>query len=277
MIKVPDESFVEKMLYRLIKKHIAGTTMSSALTKAKELNKRNLLTSITFLSGNVGSKAKARYITTTYIELIRRIARLGLKANVHIPLDQIGWTVDKDVALSNLEEIVNIGNKYGVFIWASMPEFNESIIRGLKGSKGFGLVLNEGDAKLYVDKYKYIRSAKIMFNEKKEKDKKWGKNLITNIDRISGNAHNIVLSSTPESVLWKLLNNGSKYKKLVVFEFGLGYSNKKIKKAVKKGAMVSINVPFGKDWVSYASKNVTEGYMHFLVKNLLGESDKGGM
>jgi len=45
-----EESFIAKIAHRLIKKHIAGNTMSSAIKKAKQLNAKGLLASITFLS-----------------------------------------------------------------------------------------------------------------------------------------------------------------------------------------------------------------------------------
>ena len=40
---------------------------------------------------------------------------------------------------------------------------------------------------------------------------------------------------------------------------------------MKKGAKVSVMVPFGKDWVKYATTNVPEGYMRFFAKRLLNE------
>ncbi|HUB92407.1 MAG TPA: hypothetical protein VL945_00435, partial [Candidatus Saccharimonadales bacterium] len=115
-----EDSLVERLVYRLIKKHVAGTTMNSALERAQEFNKENVLTSIMFLSGSADSKAKARYVTTTYTELIRRISRLGLKASVHIPVSQIGGLIDNELAASNLLEIISTGNKQGVFVWAAL-------------------------------------------------------------------------------------------------------------------------------------------------------------
>ena len=88
-------TIVEGLLYRLIRKHIAGTTMSSAIEKAKELNGKKLPVSIAFLSDSARDSAKARYATTTYLELIRRIARMGLKASVQVPLGQIGYGVSR--------------------------------------------------------------------------------------------------------------------------------------------------------------------------------------
>jgi pyruvate carboxylase len=70
------EPFVERILHKLVRKHIAGTTMDSALEAAKELNSESIPATITFLSGNVLDKTKAKYNATAYAELVRRIASL---------------------------------------------------------------------------------------------------------------------------------------------------------------------------------------------------------
>ena len=116
-----DDSFVERILYRLVKKHVSGTTMSSALEKTKELNSRNMHVSITFLSNSIATRQKAKYVTTTYLELVRQISRLGLKASIQVPLNQLGLDVDEQTASENLAEIIRTGNKCGVFVWAEIP------------------------------------------------------------------------------------------------------------------------------------------------------------
>ena len=114
MVVLKEDSLVDKVLYRIVKKHVSGTTMGSALAKAKELNQKNIHASITFLSNVPENKIKARYITSTYTELIRRIARLGLKASVQVQAGQIGYGIDESVFESNLKEILSTGNKFCV-------------------------------------------------------------------------------------------------------------------------------------------------------------------
>src|SRR5208337_4836274 len=128
-----EHPIVGRILYRLIKKHIAGTTMSSVIERAKELNGKKLPVSIAFLSDSAKDSTKAKYATTTYLELIRRIARMGLKASVQVPLNQIGSGVSEEVAVRNGKEILRTANKYGVFVWfelngpgVSIPLFTRS-------------------------------------------------------------------------------------------------------------------------------------------------------
>lgn len=265
-----EESFVERVLHRLIKKHIAGTTMSSALAKAKELNKKNMPASITFLSSTVDNKTKAKYITTTYMELIRRIASLNLKASVHIPAEQLGGGIDKEATINNMSDILETGNRYGVFVWAELAESDGELAARFENSKGFGVAVSEKEAVRYLTKYPGIKSAKLLFDEEK-----WEKGMMKDIGQVAESTSTAVLVSPPEKLVKDLLN-GSKYKKSFVFEFKLGYSSKRLNKVIKKGGRVSVNVPFGKDWTGYAMNKVSEGYMRFLMSNLLKEDGKKG-
>ncbi len=271
-----EESLLERIAYRLVKKHISGTTMSSALSKAKELNKRNLLASITFLANKPENKAKAKYVTTTYLELIRQVSRHGLRASVHVPLEQLTYDGDTKLEQENELAIRETARKYGVFVWFELNGVLPEQIQSIEQYRGCGVALDETSAVEYLRKYGNSKAIKVIFGEaniKKNAGKKAGDR---NIDYICGKAGNTVLSHMPESRLWPMLKNGSKYKKSAIFEFGMGYSRKKINKAVKKGARVSLSVPFGKDWAGYAANNVSEGYMRFIVGNLLKEDNKRG-
>lgn len=268
-----DESFVERILYRLVRKHISGPTMSSAISKTKELNSKKMPVSITFLSNNIANRAKARYVTTTYIELVRQLSRLGLKASIQIPVDQIGFAFDEDAAVENLRSIVEVANKYGIFVWAEVGDAKNGIFDCFEKFRGVGIAADVADAVKYVKKHKRARPIKVMLNTQGTKKKPYSA-LVKDIDFLSGMVSNMVLFSTPDETLWEILSK--KLNKSVVYEFRFGYSNKKIRKAMKRGAKVSIYMPFGKEWEAYAMNNVPEGYMRFLASKLLSESGSQG-
>ncbi len=258
------------MLHRMVKKHIAGTTMSAALAKVEELNRRGIPASITFLTGRVDSKSRTRYVAITYLELIRRISRLGLKASVHIPSEQMGMQVDKDAAAKNISEIISTGNRCGVFVWLEAEKPEVLPIGRLDGARGYGVAFPEHNAKGFAKLRKGPRSAKILFTEDRETKHAKDAMLLKELDGILKGSNNVVLSSPPERLL-SSFSNGGKYRGKAALEFKLGYSYKKLGNLAKKGAKVSVNVPFGKDWVDFAMNQVPEGYMRFLANSLLNE------
>jgi proline dehydrogenase len=265
-----DYAIAESIIYRLIKKHIAGTTMSSAIEKAKELNGKKLPVSIGFLSESASDSAKARYATTTYLELIRRISRMGLKASVQVPLSQIGIDVSDGVADRNLEDIINTANKHGVFVWLEMqhelrtPEF-------LRDAKGIGYAVSLKDSEAYLRRNDYVRSLKILCSERDGVSAADNKKVSKTLRAATKIVKNTVLQSVPENAIKELLN-ASASKKSLIFEFQLGYSSKKISSMVKKGMKTSIYVPFGKDWKHYAVSRSPGKYSRFLAERILKEA-----
>ena len=271
MVSLPEHAIAERLLYRLIKKNIAGTTMSSAIEKAKELNDKRIAASISFLSNSAADSTKARYATTTYLELIRRIARLGLKASVQVPLSQVGSSISGSIVAKNVKDIVGTANNYGVFVWLETNGGSRYAPSFLKNAKGIGYAVSIRESEKYLNGKGYRTNAlKILCSERSDEDEGKHADIFEKLKKVADNMGNTVLQSVPESTLRKLLN-GSKLKKSLVFEFQLGYSNKKINEVVKKGARTSVYVPFGKDWERYAVNRAPGRYAHFLATKILKE------
>ena len=266
--------------------------MSSMISKVAELNKKGIPVSVTFLSGNIDTKAKAKYITSTYLELIRRLSRLGFKASVHIRAEQLGILLDTETTLNNFTEILNTGRKCGVFVWLQIPKEKLSFKQELNGAKGYGVAIEEKDSQALLNDSSNITPTKIMFNEhhqyeekevtkgkkksskesktkSKTKDKKTKKSK-SYLDTFNKKG-TVVLSSPPEHLIKELVSPKNKNKSKIILEFKLGYSNKKLRKYIKKNKNITMNVPFGKDWAEFAMNSVPEGYMRFLANNLLTE------
>jgi proline dehydrogenase len=267
-----DRAIAERILYRLVKRHIAGTTMSSAIEKAKEFNDKKLPVSIAFLSESAHDSTKARYATTTYLELIRRIARLGLKASVQVPLDQIGFDISDDVAGKNANEILNTARNYGVFVWLEIRDHRYSLPNFLRDAKGVGYAVSADHTDDYLRANRgHIRSLKILCSEAHGDGKEMSKRVSGSVKAAAKMIRNVVVQSAPDTIVRELLN-GSNVKKAVIFELQLGYSSNKLSKMVKRGARVSIYVPFGKDWEHYAVSRTPERYARFLAARILKEA-----
>ncbi len=268
VVSLDPEPIVERIIHRLVRKHIAGTTMDSALEVARNLNSKNIPASLTFLSSNVTDRAKAKYITTTYSELVRRIARSGIKAGVHVGLEQLGSGIGSDIALENFKEIVEVGNKYGVFLWADTDGMPASAISPIAKMKGVGLVVDRNKAADYARHGATAGAVKLMFKDYSPDGKD---DIIKRIESLKKSFPSIVLSNLPDKSVSQVLR--SRHKSDVCMEFEFGYSEKKIGKAIKRGAKVSVLVPFGKDWIKYAMNNAPEGYMRFVAGRLLKEGN----
>ncbi len=267
-----EHAIAERLLYRLIRRHIAGTTMSSAIEKARELNDRKLPVSIAFLSESAHDSTKARYATTTYLELIRRIARLGLKASIQVPLDQIGFDISDEVAEKNVNEILTTARNYGVFVWLEIRDHRSALPAFLQEAKGVGYAVSIDRSEDYIRENRgQIKAIKMLCAEAHGDGKDAGKRVLGRVKSATRLVKNAVVQSAPETALRSLLN-GSGMKKSIIFELQLGYSGKKMSMIVKRGGRVSVYIPFGKDWEHYAVSRTPERYARFLATRILKEA-----
>ncbi len=267
------ESFAEKVIYRLIKKHMAGPTMNLAIKKAKQINDKGLPVSITFLSAAPSDRPKVNYVTNTYLQLAREIARTGVRGSIDVPLEQVGMSVSEEVAADSASRIIEACRRYGIFAWIGIgdPPKELKVVRKIGFQKGVGLYFNSiRNLGQYVEKDDAAYPIKVackINGEKKDEEKE---RVLSEISKMLRKFRSLMLFSPSESVMAKLFSD-AKNRKALIFEFQLGYSDKKLNRIVKRGARVSISMPFGRDWVGYAINNVPEGYMRLLANTLLKE------
>lgn len=109
------EEFVlhSKLARRAARRFIAGETMEEALKAVQELNGRGLLATIDHLGENVTSKEEARAAAAEYLELLPKIAALGLKSHVSLKLTQMGLDIGVEFCRENLERIVARARELG--------------------------------------------------------------------------------------------------------------------------------------------------------------------
>ncbi len=245
--------------------------MSSAIEKAKELNDKKLLVSLSFLSDSAADSAKARYATTTYLELIRRIARNGLKASIQVPLRQIGFDISDQLAAKNARDILNTAKSYGVFVWLEIQDHGGNIPSFLHGENGVGYAvsIDHSDDYLRINKG-HIKAIKILCSQTHDRAKYEEKKAVSSIRNAIRNLRNPVLQTPPDGAM-KTMLNGSNIRKLMTFELQLGYDARKLNAIIKKGGRASVYVPFGKDWAEYAASKTPERYARFIASRILRE------
>lgn len=263
------EHIVERIIHRLVRKHIAGTTMDSALDSAKAFAERHITPNITFLSSNAVEKSKAKYITTTYSELVRRIGRSGVKASVQVSIEQIGAGIDEKVAIDNLRTIAEAGKSYGVFVWVETDGIGKAAVSSIAKMGGVGPVIQESLADGYAGADRFD-AAKVIFRDYAPAAKNA---TMRRVESLKKSFHVLAVSGLPDRNLSEIIRGRAKN---VLIEFGLGDSDRKMNYALKKGANVGVLVPFGKDWIKYAMSSAPEGYMRFVAGKLLKEGIDGG-
>ena len=271
-----NNSLIERLAYKLVERQIAGKTMASALAKARQFNFKGIDTSISFLSDAPANKAKASYITNTYIQLCRQMARMRVRGSIHVPMKQLGMDIDEKAALDNAARIHEACRRYKIFCWYELQDSHTSMAPDMH--KGAGVAFSGfGEAEEYIRRNKGVDSVKVMLEDKEEAKKveKVLKKDGDGFEFVRAKTKNLVIMAPPKELIKKASKVTKKGGNLLMFEFELGESGRRMSQMVKKHGKVSVYMPFGKDWVGYAMNRIPEGRMRSWASALISKGEAG--
>lgn len=282
-----EDSFLRNLIFRLVRKHIAGPTIATALKAAKELNEDNINATLTFLNDHVDKQSKAKYNYNAYVQLIHQISRLNISADVSVRISQFGYNINKRIAINLLTSLIDNAENLGICLWleyeSGMSVPNVYRIYKNNSSKNFGIeipakFLSEEKVLKIIsgsNNIKILISRDIMDkktdNTKKDKEQ-YGINFYINkIKKLSSGCTKFIISSHDEKLLSKMVQIDT-YRKNLILEVPFGYNKRKINKLIKSKSNLNVYTPYGKDWISYAVNKLTEGKMHKIATRLLDGS-----
>lgn len=298
-MKDKDHGLIKRLVFKLVKKHIAGSTNASIIRVVKQLNEHGVSATVTFLNENAETPAKVRYNINAYAETIRQLSRLNLKAEVSLRLSQLGYLTSKEQAISALDEICAMASKYGTKLWI---ESENSIIQNnifdikdhYGGAPDFGVEVpvdylykySNGSIPKPMLSYKNIKLISLkgtqeLENQTKQsgnKDKKSKKNdeqflCSKYLPKLYENNIETTIFSHNEKSLFRIMDYSKHYKSHLKFEVPLGYNRKRFGMMLKSDQKVSVYAAYGKDWIPYAINKLTDGRIKEIAKAVLdGES-----
>ena len=298
MIELSEQNtFLKSIVYRLIKKHISGTTVNTAFKLTKSLNDKDMSATITFLNENVNDTGKARYNLNSYMQLIKQISRLNLNASVSVRMSQLGLTLPNGIIEHNMLSLLTTAKSSHVNVWF---EYEDAL--GLKGmvdlyrrynelDDGIGveLPLQHPKVEQAIGTLPKAASVKLIshyhMNEPKESSKEKEKmkqkghldvymDCINKLHELKSTVH---IQEPDEKTVYRLARENKQYKRDLIFELPLGYSKRWQGKFIKEKMKVSVYVPYGKDWIPYAINKLTEGRIRELAVSILdGKTNVGG-
>jgi proline dehydrogenase len=111
---------LQKRLFFLAKRFVAGETTETAIAAVAKLNARGLECTVDFLGEDVTNEREATLTTGTYLEMIDRIASAGAACNVSVKLSAIGQLISEDLAVANLARITAKARPLRMFVRLDM-------------------------------------------------------------------------------------------------------------------------------------------------------------
>ncbi|MDE1868347.1 MAG: hypothetical protein KGH60_00035 [Candidatus Micrarchaeota archaeon] len=298
---MPEQSnLIRRLVFRLVRRHIAGPTSSSVLAAVRELNDQGLHATVTLLNDHVDDQMKARYNTNAYIQLMKQISRLRLNSDVSLRPTQIGYSLGGDTARKNLESVAEAASQNQLKLWIeseesiSLHQMLSLYSTAREASKGgtVGIEIpptyDEYDiGKMIVpnmgpkSQIKIGRRHSAEPSEKKqEKERKNDEKLVANqyksaIDRLIKAKAQVTMLDNDYHIVKRVLKMNKEYRKKLSLEMPLGYSGKKLGKLSRQKMSVGVYVPYGKDWVPYFINRLAEGRIRNIAITLLNGEKAG--
>ncbi len=299
---VPSEKGILKgLIFKLVKKHLAGATADSAIRAALKLNESKLHTTITFLNEHPKNTMQARYNINAYLQLMRQVSRLHANSDISIRPSQLGYGL-QEFSLDSIGELLKVAEQEKIMMWLECSNSGElkNALYAAESCKskfkflGVELPISEiANGKVY-DKFRKLgmqiklstypfengsreNVQSVQASKGKQKDRKL-KDEFAQLGELLKTApsNELHISSSDDKVVYKIRKGSKLNKTHLVLEVLFGYSQKRIRKLVKDNINVSIYIPYGRDWVPYAISRLTEGHIRDIAVAILDGEKKVG-
>ena len=97
-----------------------GETIEDALGAAKALAARGISATLTQLGENVTTENEALAVVEHYLDVLGRVAELGLDIEISVKLTHLGMDFDPELAYRNTERLAARGRELGNWVWIDM-------------------------------------------------------------------------------------------------------------------------------------------------------------
>lgn len=105
---------------QLVNRFVAGDTLQSALTVARELAGEGITVTLDLLGENVSTRDAAAAAVGSYTETLRQMKANDLEPNISVKLTMLGLDLGDDVARENMTRILEAAREVGGFVRIDM-------------------------------------------------------------------------------------------------------------------------------------------------------------
>ncbi len=280
---------------RVSRRFVAGESLDDSIQVVRELNRKGILVSLDHLGENVHTEADAARATQDYLDMLDRIAKTKVNANVSVKLTQLGLDIGEDICVNNMRRILQRARDQGNFIRIDMEgspytERTLRVFRTLREEYAFenvGIVIqaylrrSEKDVRELADEGANIRLCKgaykeppdIAFPLKADVDKNYVKLMQIYLDKPARAKGAHVGIATHDD---KMIQAAKAYaaqqqipKNEVEFQMLYGIRPQAQDQLAAEGYRMRVYVPYGSEWYPYYMRRLAErpANVWFIARN----------
>ncbi len=274
---------LEKLLFRLAKKWIAGYNIDDALSYALNANEKGFSCIINYLGEDLKNQDTIKKTVYEYKNLVKKMKELDIKGSISIKPTQLGLSLDKNFCLENLLEINFIAKKNNIFIWIDMESFEniDSTLtiyqNAMEENTEIGIVFQSYLKRSYTDLVKLlayepnIRLVKGAYHEKENYAFKTKDEIDNNYIKMmkllflqGGNLREnqiFAIATHDDDLIRKSLDLYYLHnfkKEHLQFQFLKGIREKLKVNLLSQGFNIYEYVPYGENWLPYSLRRLRE-------------------
>lgn len=276
---------MEKFLFKIARRWIAGDTVDDALTSARDAYKSGRHAIINKLGEYHKSKRQIANSVREYQKIVNSFRKWKVRGAISVKPTQIGLSISQKECHRNLEKIVHSASKAHVFVWIDMEsadhtdETIETYLTFFSKYERMGIALQanlkrtENDlkdlqkigAKIRLVKGAYRENSKIAYKSKEKVDE----NYLKLMRMLFENGNEFAIASHDEKIIKNAKEISKKYPRKFEFQFLKGIRDEIKSDLLKKKFVVSDYIPYGTNWLAYSVRRIKERKRNIL---LLGNS-----
>ncbi len=279
------------ILYPFAKRFIAGEDLPTAMKSIQSLQTSGYLSTVDILGENTHRRDQAEQAQKSYLDLLNQVDKESLPMDLSLKVTQMGLDIDWELCKKNISEILSAASGHTVRFDIEGSDYTKQTInlcielhetyRNLGQALQAYLYRTGGDVERLLDKGISIRLCKGAYKES-------ATNAWTSMEDIRANFLTLAkiilkegflpaIATHDEYILTEILEFVKKENispKSFYFEMLYGVRRDIHKALLDKGYQVRIYVPYGKSWLPYTLRRLTEkkGNIFFVMRHLFRET-----
>ena len=275
-----DPILLERMLFKISKRWIAGYSNTDAIAEARKSNQNGMSAIINYLGEANTERSQIDNSVSEYFTLLDLLKAKNVSGSISVKPTQIGLSVGYDICLENFTKISEKAKQSGHFMWIDIEssKFVEDTLsiylEILRKNRDTGVAIqsylrrSHSDLLQLMENSANLRIVKGAYSEEKNEAYQSNNEITQNFSRLmklvfkDSSYKGIVAIATHDSKLvdeaLALSTKGSERMKNLQFQLLKGVRDELKQQLVKKGYEVLEYMPYGEKWLQYSLRRIRE-------------------
>ena len=287
-----DPILLERMLFKISKRWIAGYSSTDAIAEARKSNQNGMSAIINYLGEANTERSQIDNSVSEYFTILDLLKAKNVSGSISVKPTQIGLSVGYDICLENFRKISEKAKQSGHFMWIDIESSNfvedtlsiyleilrknrdtgVAIQSYLRRSHSDLLHLMENSANLRIVKGAYSEEKLQAFQSNNEITQNFSA-LMKLVFKESSYKGIVAIATHDTNLVNEALALSTKGSESLQFQLLKGVRDELKQQLVKKGYEVLEYIPYGEKWLQYSLRRIRERKRNiFLLARSLIES-----